>query len=313
MYNNYMNKTTNTKNVLELKNVTMKFKSFKALDNVSFSIKQGERVALLGANGAGKTTVTEIIAGINKQSSGKISYGFKYDKSPSEKIGMQFQISNYPSGLTVSDMITFAIKLRHINITKKKLQNLLETFQMEDFYTRKAKSLSGGQRQKLNILMSVLHDPELIIFDELSTGLDAFARENIINFADSIIGRKKVSAIFISHHMEEVEKLCDRVIVMDRGRIIEKTSVDSIKSKYNSLDTYIKKVIRESHEENKDDLSQTKTIKVNGKNVKTKNKKALRIKGAKNVIKPKKSKKIKSKKVTKPKKVKTINKKKGGK
>ena len=275
-----MKKNTKTNNVLELKNVTMKFKNFKALDDVSFTIEQGERVALLGANGAGKTTVTEIIAGVNKPSSGEIIYGFDFDKSPSEKIGMQFQISNYPSGLTVSDMITFSIKLRHINITESKLKELLETFQMEDFYARKAKSLSGGQRQKLNILMSVLHNPELIIFDELSTGLDAFARENIIKFANEIIGRKNVSAIFISHHMEEVEKLCDRVIVMDQGKIVKMTSVKSIKSKYASLDVYIKKVIRESQKRSKEKMTATQTLKVEKKQLIERHKKVLKIKGA---------------------------------
>ena len=241
-----MSNIKKTQYVLELKNVTKTFKNFKALDNVSFKVKQGERVALIGANGAGKTTVTEIIAGIAKPTSGTITYGFEYDKTPSEKIGMQFQVSSYPSGLTVKDMISFAIELRRIKIDKEALRNLLTTFQMDDFYNRKAKSLSGGQRQKLNILMSVLHKPDLIIFDELSTGLDALARETIIEFANTIIGKESVSAIFISHHMEEVEKLCDRVIVLDQGKIIEETSVAKIKAEYHSLDTYIKKVIRKS-------------------------------------------------------------------
>ena len=121
--------------LLEVKNITKQFGSLKALDDVSFTIMPGERIGLIGGNGAGKTTVTEIISGINKPTSGTLTYGFAFDVTPKENIGMQFQQSTYPSGLSVKDIIKFAINLRKLDMKPSQLLELMTTFQMEEFYT----------------------------------------------------------------------------------------------------------------------------------------------------------------------------------
>ena len=247
--------------VLSVDNVSMKFGNFTALDKVSFEIKKGESIGIIGANGAGKTTISEIIVGINKQTSGEIRYGFEYDKTPKEKVGMQFQDSSYPSGLKVKNIIKFARRIHGNKIPEKQIKQMMDVFQMRDFYNRRARSLSGGQRQKLNIFLSVIHKPELVILDELSTGLDISARKNIIQFTQKLLKENGISSILISHHMNEIRSLCKRVIVLSKGKVINISSIKKIEEEHKSLDLYMEKLINDV---NKADIkaSENKTYKL---------------------------------------------------
>lgn len=230
--------------ILKLENITKKYGSLVAVDNVSFELKAGDIVGLIGGNGAGKTTISEIIAGITQPTKGKIQYGFTYEVKPQERIGMQFQDSTYPSGLTVKDIIAFARNLHKIEITNSELKSMLESFRMDELYNKRARSLSGGQRQKLNILLSVIHKPRLVILDELSTGLDIAAREDIIDFTSKLLKQYKISAIIISHQMPEIRELCNRIIILDRGKIVEESTVKKIEKDHGSLDLYMKQIIK---------------------------------------------------------------------
>lgn len=118
---------------------------------------------------------------------------------------------------------------------------------MEDFYSRSSRSLSGGQRQKLNILLSILHNPELVILDEISTGLDLSAREEIIEFTKKVLKTNNITAILISHHMEEIEALCDKVVVLNKGKIVEILTFSQIEAKYGSLSKLMRKIIQEGN------------------------------------------------------------------
>lgn len=237
--------------ILELKDVTKKFGDFIAVNNVSFKISKGDRIGIIGANGAGKTTITEIIAGISKPTSGEIKYGYKYEDSPKEGIGMQFQQSEYPSGLSVKDIVNFARNLRKLSMTNDEVKKLLAIFKMEDFYNKQVRSLSGGQKQKLNILLSIIHSPHIVILDELSTGLDISARHDIINFTDKLLKERDMTAIIISHHMSEIKALCSKVITMDRGRLIETREIKDIEKEYGSLDKYARTLIEKGNVESK--------------------------------------------------------------
>lgn len=241
--------------VLNVKNITKKFGSFTAVDKISFKVMKGERIGLIGANGAGKTTISEIIVGITKPTSGEIEFGFDFVDSPKEGIGMQFQQSTYPSGLTVKDIVSFARNLRKLEMTNEELKKLLSVFQMDEFFNRKVRSLSGGQRQKLNILLSIIHNPRLVILDELSTGLDISAREEIIQFTDKLLTKKEISAILISHHMSEIRALCSKVVVLDRGQVVDIKTIANIEKEHGSLENYSKKIIAES---NKKQLQEAK-------------------------------------------------------
>jgi ABC-2 type transport system ATP-binding protein len=229
--------------ILKVNNITKEFSGFKALQNISFQIEKGERIGLIGGNGAGKTTLSEIIAGIDIPTKGNIEYGFDFTISHKENIGMQFQQSEYPSGLTVKDIVLFARNLRKLDISSKELLKFLKIFQMEDFYNRKVRSLSGGQKQKLNILLSLIHNPKLVILDELSTGLDISARDEIILFTNKLLKEKNISSILISHHMDEIKRLCNKVIILVKGKVKEIKLIKDIEKEYGSLDNYCKKVI----------------------------------------------------------------------
>ena len=247
--------------VVKLTNVTKKFGDFTAVNNVSFEIKKGEIVGLIGANGAGKTTISEMILGLHKPTHGEIQYGFKYNKVPQEKMGMQFQDASYPSGLSIKDIIKFAQKVHGLKMSTKELKNLLAVFQISDFFNKKPRSLSGGQRQKLNIFLSILHKPELIVLDELSTGLDISAREEIISFTKKLIKSNGMSAIVISHHMGEIEELCDRLIVLDKGTVKVETTISELQ-KTSSLSDYMRKLIKDSRV----DLDKTAELDLRGMN-----------------------------------------------
>lgn len=236
-------KSTAKSPIIKINNLSKKFGDFTALKNINLTVAKGERVGLVGGNGAGKTTLTEIVAGIQKPTSGTIEMGFDYEHSPKEGIGMQFQQSTYPSGLTVKDIIHFAVTLRKLTLTQEEIEEFLEVFQIKQFYKRKVRSLSGGQRQKLNILLSMIHSPKLVILDELSTGLDISARESIIKFTNQLLVKNNMSAILISHHMEEIEALCERVVFMSNGEIVDEKTITEVKKTSGSLSKYLKEII----------------------------------------------------------------------
>ena len=237
----------NNENIIEVHDTTKTFGNFSALNKVSFNLKKGSRVGIIGANGAGKTTLVEIIAGINLPTSGTIGYGYDFKKIPQEKMGIQFQSSNYPSGLTVRHIIQFAAELHGIKLSKRKIISLLNNFRMKDIYSKNAKSLSGGQRQKLNILISLIHNPSLIILDEVSTGLDVNSRKEILSYVDSYLTKKKISAIIISHHIAEIEKLCTDLLVLSKGQVIEQESIKDFKKKHKNIEIYLDRIINEEY------------------------------------------------------------------
>lgn len=249
---------TEQKVILEVNELVKKFGHKVANDHISFKIFKGERVGIIGANGAGKTTLVEQIIGTSKPSSGTITYGFDYKKTPQEKMGMQFQTSSYPEGLSVKDVIDFSLDIYGSNIKQKDLDELLKIFQIYDFYKAKAKGLSGGQQQKLNVLLAIVHNPELVILDEISTGLDILAREEIVGYVDKITRSKKMTTILISHHMSEIETLCDRVIILSQGKIKAEDTIANIKKDHGSLGEFMKQIIGEELEQKGEPVEEKK-------------------------------------------------------
>lgn len=241
MNNNMENKTPNK--LVELKNVTKTVKQGKQskdiLKDVSFSINEGDWIGVVGGNGAGKTTLVEIISGINKQTSGEIEYLYPYVKDFREEIGIQFQSSDFPFALSVKDMIKLATSSRKLKLTKEELEHILVIFDVKDIYHRRANSLSGGQKQKVNILMSIIHKPKLLILDEFSTGLDVAIRKQILSILESLKNNIKISGMVVSHHLSEIETLCNKIAVMRGGVVSEIVEVSSIVKKYGSVEKFV--------------------------------------------------------------------------
>ena len=232
----------NTK-IIEVKDLIKKFGNKVANNKISFDVYKGERLGIIGANGAGKTTLVEQLIGVSKPTKGEIKYNFKYLKTPQERMGMQFQDSSYPEGLTVKDIIDFSLEIYGSQLKKSELMDMLKKFQIEDFYKAKAKGLSGGQQQKLNVFLAIIHKPEIVILDEISTGLDISAREEIIGYIDEITTKEKMTTILISHQMAEIERLCSRIIVLSKGKILYDDSIVNLKKKFKSLELLARDVI----------------------------------------------------------------------
>jgi ABC-2 type transport system ATP-binding protein len=209
------------KAILEVFNLTKSFRSLKAVDDVSFSIPKGSCFGLLGPNGAGKTTTIEIIEGIKKPTTGKILYkGKERNSSFSSEIGIQFQTTALMDYLKTYEVLKLFSKLyRHT----KSIDELIEICQLDEFLGTYATKLSGGQRQRLLLAIALVNDPEILFLDEPTTGLDPQARRNFWSLIRNIKKNGK-TILLTTHYMEEAELLCDQLVIIDKGKIIENGS-----------------------------------------------------------------------------------------
>lgn len=208
------------------KALTKYYKNIKALDSVSFSIGIGECFGFLGANGAGKTTLMSMIYGFILPTSGEIEVlGKKLIKTNlseiKRRIGVVPQENNLDPDLSVlENLIVYS---RYFNITKKKAldisKNLLKFVNLHEWTNVNVRKLSGGMKRKLVFIRGLVNDPELLILDEPTTGLDPRSRKQIWDLIESLKHSGK-TIILTTHYMEEAEKLCDKIAMMNRGKIL---------------------------------------------------------------------------------------------
>ncbi|CDM69813.1 ATP-binding transport protein NatA [Clostridium bornimense] len=228
--------------MLEVKNLSKKFKAFTAVDDISFEVNPGEIVGLLGENGAGKTTTMRVIATMMTPSNGDVKVNnFTITKDPDKvrkNLGVLFggDVGLYDR-LTARENIAYFAELNGLSKveTEERIRYLAKACQITDFMDKKAKGFSRGMRQKVSIARSIVHDPKVMLFDEPTTGLDISAARSIHDFIRQC--KKEGKAILLSSHsMYEIEKLCDRVIMMHKGKVIESGTLDDIREKYNNSD-----------------------------------------------------------------------------
>lgn len=228
--------------MLKVTNLTKTFKNTTVVDDISFQVKPGEIVGLLGENGAGKTTTLRMISTMLKISSGEaIVNGYLASKEPikvRKEIGILFggDVGLYDR-LTARENIKYFANLYGIDnkSADDRINELSKRFEMDEFIDKKVAKFSRGMKQKVSIARSIVHSPNVMLFDEPSTGLDVTAARTVHEFILKCKEEGK-TILFSSHSMAEVEKLCDRVVIINKGKLLEDCNLETLKIKYDSED-----------------------------------------------------------------------------
>lgn len=215
---------------VEVKDVYKFFKTVKAVNGVSLLIQPGQFTALLGPNGAGKTTLVEMVEGIQKPDRGEIHiFGKKWDRHSNELhklIGLSLQETRFIDKLNVEETLTLFASF--YSLDKKRVEEIIGLIDLSDKRKSYTVNLSGGQRQKLAIGISLLNNPKILLLDEPTTGLDPNARREIWTILLKLKKESNTSLILTTHYMEEAEQLCDYIIIIDNGKILREGTRDEL-------------------------------------------------------------------------------------
>lgn len=214
--------------IISVKNLVKNYGQFQAVKGISFDVMEGEIFGLLGPNGAGKSTTLEIIETLRQKTSGEVTVdGLDLDKQPNDIkkiIGVQLQTSGYYPGLNLLQLIDLFCGLYNRNIDP---MELLEMVNLKDKAKAKVKELSGGQKQRFSVATTLINEPRIVFLDEPTTGLDPQARRSLWELVKNI-RQRGATVIITTHYMDEAEYLCDRVAIIDAGKIIALDSPDAM-------------------------------------------------------------------------------------
>lgn len=208
---------------IDIKNVSMKVRKKTILDDISLTFNEGETIAILGPNGAGKTSLINSILGLCRTRKGVIQNDYKV--LPAYKVGVHMQESCINGLMTVREAL-------NLFLFDGSYRELLETFHMEDKLNQRIATLSGGEKQKLQLISMLQNNPEVVFVDEITTGLDAASRESIISYLKTEIVDKEKTLVMVTHYFEEVDALAKRVIFMKNGKVIEDGETEGLFEKY---------------------------------------------------------------------------------
>ncbi|HEY1463866.1 MAG TPA: ABC transporter ATP-binding protein [Terriglobales bacterium] len=206
--------------VISVRGLRKTYNDVEAIKGVDFEIQPGEVFGLLGPNGAGKTSTVEILEGLRPRTGGEVSVlGFDPDKQKDklkDRIGVCLQATNLPDKMKVQEALELfaAFYTRHVNP-----QDLLRRLQLQEKHDAYYTTLSGGQKQRLALALALLNDPALLFLDEPTTGLDPQVRAEIHSLLEELRNEKR-TILLTTHYIEEAERLCDRVAIIDQGKII---------------------------------------------------------------------------------------------
>lgn len=211
--------------MIRVNNATKKFNGFTAVDKMNLQINPGDFLGLLGPNGAGKTTLIKMLTGLLKPTCGQIYINdskMNRDNGEVKKIlGVVPQYTNLDKELTVYQNLVFAAKLFRLKDYNKKIEELLEFVELSDFKDRKAMDLSGGMARRLMIAKALINDPKILFLDEPTVGIDLNGRRRIWDIL-KFMNKMGKTVLLTTHYIEEAEYLCNKVCLIDKGKIIKK-------------------------------------------------------------------------------------------
>jgi ABC-2 type transport system ATP-binding protein len=218
--------------VIQVKGLVKKFGSLTAVDGLFFEAREGEILGLLGPNGAGKTTILHLLLGLITPSAGEIRI---LGHDPRSQIRAILQRINFcsaetalPSNLTVWENLNVFAKLYGLRSPRCKIEQLLELFEIPEVLRRKTGALSSGQKTRLNLCKAFLNDPEILFLDEPTSSLDPHIAAKVRSTLRRVQADRRVTMIYTSHDMREVERMCDRIIFISRGRIVAQGTPEEV-------------------------------------------------------------------------------------
>jgi len=215
---------------IEVRNIYKSFKDVHAVQGISFAIPAGEFVALLGPNGAGKTTTVEMMEGLRKPDSGEIRIQGKtwqkHEKELRKIIGLSLQETRFPEKLTCKE--TLRLFASFFELGSERVNEVIELTDLGSKAKSLVGTLSGGQRQRLALAVSLLNRPEILFLDEPTTGLDPHSRLDLWNILKTLKDEGNTTLILTTHYMEEAELLCDRIIIIDEGKILKEGRLEDL-------------------------------------------------------------------------------------
>jgi len=229
--------------ILSVADLNVSYGTFRAVQSVSFDVKPGEIFGLLGPNGAGKTSTLSAVEGLLKPQSGEIKVaGFSVREKPlyaRANMGVQLQSTSFQPELNVSEIIKLYAGIHGIEVSSEKMRNILEDIKLGDASMKRFGQLSGGQQQRVSLVIAMIHDPQIVLLDEPTTGLDPQSRRQLWVRMEAL--RSKGHAILLTtHSMEEAESVCDRIAIIDHGKIIAIDTPDQMIAKHRDLPEVIK-------------------------------------------------------------------------
>ena len=219
--------------MVEVKNLTKKYGSFTAVEDVSFTVKDGEIVGLLGPNGAGKSTTMNAITGYIEQTAGEITVNgyntIKNSKKAKKEIGYMPEGVPLYEDLNIREFITYMADLRKVKDKKEKVQQIIEKVGLKDLQNKLIKNLSRGQKQRVSLAGALVGEPKVLILDEPTVGLDPKQVTEIRSLIKEL--GKNHTIIISSHILSEVSQICDKVVIIDKGKKIEEDTPSNLENK----------------------------------------------------------------------------------
>jgi len=238
---------------IKVENLNKQFNKILAVKNISFKINPGSIVGLLGPNGCGKTTTIGMMLGLIKPTSGKVFINDKNidnEKNRTNLLEKMNFISPYvelPKKLTIEENLKVYGRMYGVNNLEKKISNLMEELNLNEFKKRKSGELSSGQKNRVSLAKALINDPEILLLDEPTASLDPDVGDYIRGYIESYASKKSATILLASHNMNEVERLCNEVMMMKNGIIIDKGTSEDLINKHGrkNLEETFLKIVRE--------------------------------------------------------------------
>jgi ABC-2 type transport system ATP-binding protein len=239
---------------IEINNLNKEYKNILAVKNINFKINKGKTIGLLGPNGCGKSTTIGMMLGLIKPTSGSVLINGKNIEnnrtSLLEKINFISPYIELPKKLTIEENLKVYGRLYGVKNLNDKILELMETLNLNEFRKRKTGELSSGQKNRVSLAKALINDPEILLLDEPTASLDPDVGDYVRSIIEKFVAKNGSTILLASHNMNEVERLCDEVMMMKNGEIIDQGKSDDLISKHGrqNLEEVFLKIVRDKNE-----------------------------------------------------------------